>query len=163
MVLLLVIGLLAAGILVAMLTLVMREETHLKRSLAPQGTVEAVWDGRNRRQHRRYLCTCPVQYRLYPSDAGEASVHAQARDASHGGMAVRLPERLAQGAWLELDIITGSGAVIRAQGEVRWARELPRPHPLKPREFLTGIQFLHIAPHDITRLITVVQQHKEPE
>ena len=144
-----------------MLALVMREEMRLKQAIAPRGTVEAVWDGRNRRRHPRHQLSCPVQYRLYPSETEDTATRARAWDTGAGGVAVRLPERLAPGAWLELDILAEPGATVRAQGEVRWTRELPRAHPLKPREFLTGLQFLNITPEAVARLIACAQQHKE--
>ena len=72
----LVVILLAAVFLAAILVVVMREELALKRAIAPRGTVEALWDGENRRQSPRQWLSCPLHYRLYPSNAGEIAAQA---------------------------------------------------------------------------------------
>lgn len=145
-------------VLGAIFFVVMREERILKHTAAPQGILEAVWDGTDRRHHPRWLLTCPIRYRLYPNDVREQKTEAQTQDASRGGMAARMPERLASGVWLELELMLPQGAAIRAMGEVRWSRELMRAHAFAPREFLTGIFFSKITDMDITRLVELAQQ-----
>src|SRR3989338_9035460 len=114
----LVVVLLAAAFLAAILFVVMREEMALKQAMTPRCTVEAVWHGEDRRQAPRQSLTCPLQYRLYPSNAGEVAAQAHVWDTGAGGIAVRLPERLAPGAWLELEIIADERARLQAKGEV---------------------------------------------
>ena len=145
----------------AILFLVIREERVIKHAATPQGTLEAVWNGTDRRQHPRWLVSCPFRYRVYPHDAREHAAQAVVQDAGRGGIAVRMPEHLASGVWLEMDIIIPQAPALRAMGEVRWSRELLKAHALAPREFLTGIHFSKVADVDVSRLIAFAQQ-REP-
>ena len=140
------------------LFLVMREERILKSGAVPQGILEAIWDGTDRRNHPRWLFSCPIRYRIYPNDVREQKTEACAQDASRGGIAARMPERLASGVWLELELMLPQGSAIRAMGEVRWSRELVRAHAFAPREFLTGIFFSKVTDTDVARLLELAQQ-----
>lgn len=148
-------------VLALILFVVMREERILKNAVAPRGTLEAVWNGTDRRQHPRWFFSCPIHYRIYPNDVREQKAEAEVQDAGRGGIAARMPERLASGVWLEMEIIIANSPVIRAMGEVRWSRELLRAHAFAPREFLTGIYFNKVAETDVSRLIDLAQQ-REP-
>lgn len=140
------------------LFLIVREERALKGDAAPRGTLEALWDGTDRREHPRWLLSCPIRYRIYPNDVRETQSQAQTLDAGAGGIAARIPERLASGVWLELEIALQNEPPIRTIGEVRWSRELLRTSPLAPREFLIGINFRTISVTDIERLRAAAQQ-----
>ena len=155
------VALVAAGFLTTVFYLVVREESRLKRERIPRGMTEAVWDGRERRQYPRWLFSCPLQYRIAATASLGAAMQAHVWDVSRGGIAIRLPERLPPGACIECEIMPAGGAPIHAQGEIRWMRELPRAHALKPREFLAGVQFKQIEPSELTRLLALSQE-KEP-
>lgn len=157
---LLSVALLAAGVLIAIFCLIKREELALRRATHPHGTAEAIWSGRERRQHPRYVLSCAVRYRVQAAARpGQAQAHVW--DVSMGGVALRLRERVAPGARLDLEIMLAETPAIRAQADVRWSRELPRQHLLAPREFLTGTQFVGVPAQDLSRLLAHAAQHKE--
>lgn len=154
------VALLAAALLVAVFLWVRHEERLHQQASVPTGRVAAVWDGRERREHQRWAFSCPVRYHVHPDTAEEPALQAHIWDVSVGGVAARLPERLAPGAWVDLEMVPETGVAVKARGEVRWNRELPRVHPLKPREFLTGIQFQAASAQDVERLIALAQQQR---
>ena len=152
-------------VLAGVLWLVLHEEQARRQATTPQGTLEALWrGGAERRQHPRAEISCVVKYRVLPAmptaearDMTRGTV-GRLHDASPGGMAARLPERLIPGLLLECEIIPRRRKPIFARGEVRWTKEIRRIHLTKRREFLTGIQFRDITPEHMARLHMHIRQ-----
>jgi len=160
------VALVSAGVLAVILGLTLREERHVERANRPTGTVAAVWDGPERRQHPRYRFSCPLRYRQSVTGTTHSLTHARVWNVSSGGLALRLPERLARGTQLEFEVVWQSqGQPFCGRGEVMWSRELRRLHVLAPRVFLTGLKFREVSPNELTtlhQLLTTAQLNAQP-
>lgn len=121
-----------------MVTLIVDESNHRKRS-KHLVRLKGYWNGKNRRQVERYNVTLDVSYII-----NHNLRLSKSRDISTKGIGLVLEEKLVRKTPLSLDIkIDGLKEAIKAKGRVMWSSEAVEDEKYSPKRlFNTGIKFI---------------------
>ena len=148
-------------VLVIALIILILEESKIKKSKIPRGTVKEYWNGQERRQAQRVNVSLVVRYSIEKKHHVKLDGHM--RDVSSGGMQLLVNEKLPDATILLLEFeLPVTKKPICAEGKVIWSKgNFSERDELGRRVFQTGIQFVNIKPEDKNRLAEYIDNHSE--
>lgn len=145
-------------VLITALVTIIIEESKIKRSKIPRGTVKEYWSGPERRQSIRINTSLIVRYGMAKEDHNR--LNGRTKDVSSNGMRLLINEKLTKGTLLLLEFdLPDTKDAINAEGKVIWADgEFGERDKSGRRIFHTGIQFIDIKPDAKNRLTAYIKR-----
>ena len=148
--------------IIAVLLAVLYVTYHEEKRLRPKKfyRVEEYWKGSDRREFQRISKALQIDYSYLSSDGKEfhkkdGKGKALSANVSWGGIQLLLPEKIAKGNHLSLEVqLEEERSPVRVIGEVVWSEEASNePQPDGSRVFRTGVRFVGFSTEAQDRLI----------
>lgn len=144
------------GLLIVILFLVYKADLLTTRQRMPRAAVEELWDGKERRKYTRFKKNLEITYivRKRPHLMNKASTV----NISKGGMKLRLDEKLANDAIVDLKVtIPGTDVVAEIEAKVVWSGDGEEKDDSGKRYFHAGIEFIAAKPPTGDKLFDYIQ------
>ncbi|MBI3615735.1 MAG: PilZ domain-containing protein [Candidatus Omnitrophica bacterium] len=123
------------------LAVILREERLASQGKIPLGRLRRLWFKKDRRRAPRFRVDWAIRYQRLPSSETN---HAKSRDLSTTGVSMVVPEQLAVGTLIQVNLTLPDQPIPCAvTGQVVWSKELSSA---RQRLFAVGVQFQGLDP-----------------